>query len=56
MIGRKFRVRYYLECLETRSNPLFSNIKAYILSESLKRFLGEGANFKNNRLLFEATM
>ena len=42
--------------METRSSPLFSTVRAYLLTESLKRLIAESAPIKNGRLVFQAQL
>jgi hypothetical protein len=36
-----FKVRYQLEYLEIKNNPLFSHIRAYLCSQGDKKFIAE---------------
>lgn len=47
---------YYLDALETRTNPLFSRIKASLLADGVKRLIREAADFSNNQVAFRATI
>jgi hypothetical protein len=42
--------------LETRSSPLFSTVRAYLLTNSLKRLIAESTPIKNGKLLFQAQL
>lgn len=42
--------------METRSSPLFSTVRAYLLTESLKRLIAESAPLKNGKLVFQAQL
>lgn len=47
-----FTVRYFLESLEIKSNPLFTRVKAYLVSEGIKRIIAEGKYIENDKIVF----
>ena len=50
-----FKVRYDLHSLKIKNNPLFSNVRAYLLVDDRKQLIGASRELIDNQMIFRTT-
>ena len=48
-----FNIRYLIEDLEIKHNPLLSKIKIYLVSDGIKKKIAENDEFYHNKMYFQ---
>ena len=51
-----FNIRYLIEDLEIKHNPLLSSIKVYLVSEGVKKKIAENDEFYHKKMYFQANI